>query len=58
MSKKRPSFGSDAFIISVTHTFFFDISYFDFIQLLKKAQKIYKKRSFQVAQVGICGLAL
>ena len=37
MSKKKPSLGSDAFIISVTHTCFFDISYFDLIQLLKKS---------------------
>ena len=42
MSKKRPSFRSDAFIISVTHTFFFDMSYFDFIQSLMKAQGFIK----------------
>ena len=42
MSKKKPSLGSDAFIISVTHTFFFDISYFDSIQLLKKLGEFIK----------------
>ena len=44
--------------MSVTRIFYFDISYFDFIQLLKKARGIYKRRSFQMAQVGSCGLAL
>ena len=47
MSKKRPSLGSDAFIFSVTHTFFFDISYFEFSQLLKKARGIHKTVLFR-----------